>query len=352
MAIHQTRIGLALSGGGIRAALFHFGVLRFLAERKCLENISCVSTVSGAGLGVSLILAKNNFLWPSSEAFVESVLPPAMETVLGRDLQETLRRLYRLQPDVGLDILLAKALEAEWGIRASLQDVDPALCWVINAVTFETGGNFRFTRQYMGEAQLGYALRPDFPVSTAVAVSAAYPLPLVSDFPSIGPHTLDMRPYQWHKEPVPGGNRPDGNCRPRSFCHLWDGGVYDNLGLEALYADGSLLRGLDFLIVSDASKPLTECVYTDGEPSQNEARVWDISADRLNRTLIRDLLCNVTGKGKGAYIRIGKPAAYYPTTLAAPSKEAAAMLVQNGYESAQKALRTDQRMMAWSSCRS
>jgi hypothetical protein len=39
--------------------------------------------------------------------------------------------------------------------------------------------------------------------------------------------------------------------------HLWDGGVYDNLGVEALYKpNGGLRDGVDFLVVSDASKPI------------------------------------------------------------------------------------------------
>jgi NTE family protein len=44
------QIGLALSGGGIRAAVFHLGVLRRLAEQEFLENVSQISTVSGGSL--------------------------------------------------------------------------------------------------------------------------------------------------------------------------------------------------------------------------------------------------------------------------------------------------------------
>lgn len=41
------RIGLALSGGGTRAAVFHLGVLRRLAVDGRLEQITKLSTVSG-----------------------------------------------------------------------------------------------------------------------------------------------------------------------------------------------------------------------------------------------------------------------------------------------------------------
>ena len=42
--------GLALSGGGLRAAFFHLGTLAFLAERDLLRNIEFISTVSGGTL--------------------------------------------------------------------------------------------------------------------------------------------------------------------------------------------------------------------------------------------------------------------------------------------------------------
>jgi predicted acylesterase/phospholipase RssA len=44
------RIGLALSGGGFRASLFHIGVLASLAERDLLRGIECLSCVSGGSI--------------------------------------------------------------------------------------------------------------------------------------------------------------------------------------------------------------------------------------------------------------------------------------------------------------
>ncbi len=42
--------GLALSGGGFRAALFHIGVLARLAELDLLRRIKVLSTVSGGSI--------------------------------------------------------------------------------------------------------------------------------------------------------------------------------------------------------------------------------------------------------------------------------------------------------------
>ena len=41
-------IGIALSGGGIRATIFHLGLFRWLAEHEMLEEIKSISSVSGA----------------------------------------------------------------------------------------------------------------------------------------------------------------------------------------------------------------------------------------------------------------------------------------------------------------
>jgi NTE family protein len=45
-----TKLGLALSGGGFRAAFFHLGVLARLAERGRLRRVEVISTVSGGSI--------------------------------------------------------------------------------------------------------------------------------------------------------------------------------------------------------------------------------------------------------------------------------------------------------------
>ena len=51
------RLGLALSGGGFRATLYHLGVVRFLRDAGVLPRISHITTVSGGSiLGAHLAL--------------------------------------------------------------------------------------------------------------------------------------------------------------------------------------------------------------------------------------------------------------------------------------------------------
>ena len=44
------RIGLALSGGGFRAALFHLGVIRRLEELGVMKHVQTISAVSGGAI--------------------------------------------------------------------------------------------------------------------------------------------------------------------------------------------------------------------------------------------------------------------------------------------------------------
>jgi predicted acylesterase/phospholipase RssA len=54
----EPRIGLALSGGGFRASLFHLGVIRRLEELGIMEKVSLVSAVSGGSIIAAFYLCE------------------------------------------------------------------------------------------------------------------------------------------------------------------------------------------------------------------------------------------------------------------------------------------------------
>jgi NTE family protein len=58
------KLGIALSGGGFRATVFHLGSLARLAESGQLEDVTFLSTVSGGSLCIALVYALNNYQWP------------------------------------------------------------------------------------------------------------------------------------------------------------------------------------------------------------------------------------------------------------------------------------------------
>ena len=56
-------VGLCLSGGGYRAALFHLGALRRLDELGVLAQVRTISAVSGGAI-IANLLADPRLVWP------------------------------------------------------------------------------------------------------------------------------------------------------------------------------------------------------------------------------------------------------------------------------------------------
>ena len=50
MAVEGKKIGLALSGGGYRAAAYHIGTLRALHKLGVLDKVDVISSVSGGSI--------------------------------------------------------------------------------------------------------------------------------------------------------------------------------------------------------------------------------------------------------------------------------------------------------------
>ena len=73
MGKKDLKIGVALSGGGIRATIFHLGLFKWLAENELMENIKHISSVSGASIAIGLIYTYNNMKWPTSREYMAFV---------------------------------------------------------------------------------------------------------------------------------------------------------------------------------------------------------------------------------------------------------------------------------------
>lgn len=55
------KLGLALSGGGTRAASFSVGVMKALEKQKILDRVDVISSVSGGGLMRTTGIFPSNF---------------------------------------------------------------------------------------------------------------------------------------------------------------------------------------------------------------------------------------------------------------------------------------------------
>lgn len=227
-----SRIGLALSGGGYRAAAFHLGVLRGLREAGVLDRVAVVSGVSGGALLAASWAARGDEPFDAWEVRVRRVL--------GRDLKRRVL-LAALRPDRVLRLLvdprfsltevLAQVLDRDLFRRAtlgSLRERTPRL--VVNATCLNHGTGFRFTPERIGDWILETTDRAKidaFPLARAVAASAAFP-------GGFAPIVLSRETF-------------DGPAAPREVL-LTDGGVDDNFGVQPLL-------DCDALVVSDGSFP-------------------------------------------------------------------------------------------------
>ena len=356
MNLSNPRIGLALSGGGIRAAIFHLGVLQYLAEAKLFSHIANVSTVSGASMAIGTLLAVNGNKWPGENEFISKVQPKIRQLILENNIQHAALRRLPFSPRYWRHRvrLLAKILEEKWYIHGTLQDIPAFPYWEINCTTFETGNNFRMRRDYMGDSKIGYVQHPTLPLSHVIAASAAFPV-------LIGPYILETKNLRFTSDK----HGKAAQVPAAGHYTLWDGGVYDNLGLDPLFTTARGLDGeIDFLIVSNASAFIGHQLRQGNISLANLRRLLDISQNQVDLLRSREVLSHVVRRGRGMYFKIGYTAGHiaellsiprdkmrdmvgdsltvedatkvrdYPTTLNSPSACDYDLIFRHGYENA------------------
>jgi NTE family protein len=248
-------IGLALSGGGYRAMVFHVGALIRLNEVGVLRKIKRISSVSGGSITAGVLGTS----WKDLQ-FVDDVAVN-FDVVVDR-----VREMAGTTVDAGAiigGILLpgsisdrvAKAYDKTLFRGAKLNDLpddsrpsNPR--FVFNATNIQTAALWRFSRNYMGDYRVGLVERPDVPLAVVVAASSAFP-------PVLSPSELDI------EQPVV--NTPGADLHKEPYTQraiLSDGGVYDNLGLE------TITKRYTTLLVSDAGQKISP----DPDPHRDWAR--------------------------------------------------------------------------------
>lgn len=295
---NELKIGLALSGGGMRAAVYHLGVLKYLAEQHLLGSVAHISTVSGASICMGLIYGCNDNTWPDDETFLKNVLPKVKKYITEKDIQWT--ALFRLivSPyywDKKVN-LLGNVMEKRWHIQGCLHSIASHPLWTINTTCFETGKDFRISSVKMGQTDGAHVKNPHIRISHAMAASAGFPV-------LIGPYKLKTKDYTWCDK------TGTITIKPRDeILHLWDGGVYDNMGLDPLFrmrGEDSLIRPVNYLIVSNASTGISHKTRTMSFSISNLKRLLDINMNQVNTlrsTSIKDMFRE---QHNGVYLDIG-----------------------------------------------
>lgn len=241
----QAGIGIALSGGGFRAMLFHAGALLRMNELGLLSKAKRIAGVSGGAI-TSGYLALNWDALSEADAsgafanFKTIVVEPIL--AFSRKKIDVVDALTGLLPWESASGEVAKSYDSNLFHGKTLQDMPDSPFFVFCATNLQTGVLWRFTKAYAGDYVIGYLDKPAIPVAQAVAASSAFP-PVLSPF-ILKPPAGSFR--DWPDGPhVPVGDL----AAYRSAVVLCDGGVYDNHGVEPIVksyltnfvSDGGLL---------------------------------------------------------------------------------------------------------------
>jgi NTE family protein len=295
-------IGLAISGGGYRAMLFHLGAFLRLFELGLLQQLTRISSVSGG----SITSAKVALEWgrlTSRDDFFEHVVAPIRRLASSTIDWPCVAAGILLPGDVAHYISFAyrRFLFGD----AMLSDLPASPEFVINATNMETGTLWRITRASMADWKVGTINKPRLFLSDAVAASSAFP-------PVLSPYVLKVKPSDFS------GGKVDPALR--SNISLADGGVYDNLGLETVW------KAFENVLVSDAGAALDPDPSPSADWLSQSRRSIDVIYSQVGSLRKRQLIASYKAKKgqpgarKGTYWGIGSDVAHYklPSALPAP----------------------------------
>jgi NTE family protein len=308
------KVGLALSGGGFRAALFHVGVLARLAELGILRRVEVISCVSGGSIiGALYYIHVKNLLERKPDAEISDADYVELVETIHREFPQAVQKNIRARAflNPAKNVWMAKATYSRsdrigdlydrffykpaWGkerpkrwfgfadAQIALRELKihppgepetfrpdednrhrdakvPVL--LINATTLNTGHNWRFEAVRMGEPL------PDDDTAREVYANVDKNMRLEPGY--FEPDTSSNKPHR----AITSAQRDfplasavaSSACVPTLFhplaisglyegirVELVDGGVHDNQGLQGLFD-----TDCTHLIVSDASGQLAD----------------------------------------------------------------------------------------------
>ena len=257
-------IGLALSGGGYRATLFHLGSLRRLAELGVLDHVSHVSSVSGGAITAG-VLASDWIAHPASPGAdrVQRVTAVLQEfcshtidtgTIIGGALTPFRRVSDLLADKYDASLFHGRSL-------AQLPAAGPQFTFC--STNLQTGRLVHLTRGKVVDYRIG-ASTLDLPLARAVAASSAFP-------PFLSPVEVDCSAATWTPTHYSTLTADSHYCRR---LYLTDGGAYDNLGLEPIWKDSGVV------LVSDAGAPYVSQPSISTEWFTQLHAVFEIATDQ------------------------------------------------------------------------
>lgn len=282
-------IGLALSGGGYRAMLFHAGALARLNEFGLLSKAARISSVSGGSIAAGYLAKVWTVLHAENRGVFSDFKSIYVDKVLAfsKNNLDVVDALFGQLPFHTVAEEVAKSYDDLLFGGMSLQDLPDAPRFVFCATNLQTGVCWRFSKPYAGDYVTGYLESPGFKLALAVAASAAFP-------PFLSPLTLTP-PTGAFKDWPSDGKAPD-NASFRDKVLLVDGGVYDNHGLEPI------VKRYMTLFVSDGGAPFARMSDVRTDWLSQLRRVLELEDNQSRALRRRDLMMRLT-KGNGDFER-------------------------------------------------
>lgn len=339
------KLGLALSGGGFRASLFHIGVLARLADLGLLRRVEVISTVSGGSIVGALyyLYVRELLQRKSDEDIADGDYQDAVERLLEHFLRvvqtnlrmrtfESIRRNWKMihpgysradsigelfdrhfyrpafggDPDKMVQMREIKVTPLKGG-RAQ-QDFKPRTgnaerlarvpIILINATDLNSGHNWRFEASRMGE--------PGREAGADLEVDANLRLERPDSYADVVKTQQDVEVglAVGASAAVPGLFPPLAlsGLYPGVRVQLADGGVHDNQGVQGLIDPG--VKCTHF-VVSDASGPLQDEDEPDTGSIGVVRRSSDVQFDRIREEQVIRLIAEHGDKAAYMHLRTG-----------------------------------------------
>lgn len=301
--VPEEGIGLCLSGGGFRATLYNLGSLWRLNDFGLLPKLKVITSVSGGSIVSALLGLK----WKDL-AFDAAGRAANFPVEVAEPIRAFCRRNIAL-PAISYGLLnpfktigdeMAEYYADLYG-KNTLQNLpDPqqnAPLFLIYATSLQSGASVRMTRRFLWDYKVGRIDAPTISLARAVAASSAFP-------PYLSPQAIELDPNAWVT--TEGATLTSAEYRRQIV--LTDGGVYDNMGMEAVW------DRYQTVLVSDAGAPLLPEEKPKRDWLRIATRVMDIVTEQTRalrkRRLIDDFKNPATGR-EGAYWGIRSEIADY-----------------------------------------
>ena len=332
LSCYRGKVGLALSGGGFRASLYHLGVLARLAEMDVLRSIEVLSTVSGGSIvGAHYYLEVQELLENTEDnklsrddyiklvkdrlipCFLEGVqrnlrirtlanLPANLRMIFSKEYSRSHRigELYESElyshvrkknnkytdPRIMPQLLVNPAPQEKtkkfkpkfqnWRRRAKV----PVL--LLNTTSLNSGHSWHFTARWMGE--------PPGNIGPAIDVNQRYRRLWYEQAPKNNHKNYRLGYAVAASACVPGLFEPlalDG-LYPGHTVRLVDGGVHDNQGVQGLLEEGCTL-----VLCSDASGQMDDQKQPSNSVVGVPLRSNSILMDRVRESEYQELTARV-----------------------------------------------------------